>query len=111
MKLHPPWLLALLFLIPSGCAGGSLIEKTVKSQAAVDFPCGAETIQMSNYPYKRGVYTYRAHGCDKTQIYSINCGLFACTARPAEPKFLSRPMDDPKNSVYTEVSGDKAYKE
>lgn len=110
MKHRHTSIIALFCLSLSACAG-NLVEKTVKTQAATDFACSADTVQMSNYPYRRGVYTYRAHGCDKTQIYSIECGVFSCKAMPAEPKFLSNPLSDPKNEAYTGVSGDKAYKE
>ena len=62
-------------LATTGCAGK--LDKATRAQAATDFKCPAEQIQLT----RDEVYgKYRVQGCDQKGVYSAQCLMGNCSA-------------------------------
>lgn len=102
----PPGLLIAALLALVGCAGR--IEAAVKEKAAPDLACDASTIAVEQGQTLQSQREYyRAHGCDKTQLYTVSCNLFGCNTKLAPVVGMRKPLDDPADEEYRESTRPK----
>lgn len=91
--------IALTTLVLAGCAGR--VDNSVRKVAAPEFQCEAANISVQETDIHSGFYkVYRAHGCDKTHLYTSRCNLITCQTYVAGVVDKRAPVDDPADEEY-----------
>lgn len=95
---------ALLFLALSlaGCAGR--METAVRRQAAADFSCAENQINLKQQVSAGYLANYDAQGCGRQATYQSACNLFACRAAQPQLADAGAPTPAPADDAYAAPS-------